>query len=174
MIPAFCINSTMATYTGQNVGAGKFDRIKSGRSAARIIAISIQVVIGLVAFFLREPLIGLFGVSGQSEAYGLEYLVTMIPCVLIFALNMSTLGSLQGAGDVMFTTFMSLSTFGLRVALAYLLGFFTPLGYRMIWLNLPMGWIYSTVISAIRFYGGKWKTKGIVRHASEGAENEAS
>ena len=34
----------------------------------------------------------------------------------------------------------------------------------MIWLNLPMGWIYSTVVSAIRFYGGKWKSKAIVKH----------
>ncbi|MBO4835960.1 MAG: MATE family efflux transporter [Lachnospiraceae bacterium] len=167
MIPAFCINSTMATYTGQNVGAGKLERIKSGRTAARIICISIQVFVGLIAFFLREPLIHLFGVSGQSEAYGIEYLVTMIPCVLIFALNMSTIGTLQGSGDVMFTTFASISGFILRVVLAYVLGLFTPLGYRMIWLNLPMGWIYSTIICAIRFYSGKWKTKGIVRHQQE-------
>ncbi|MCQ2530852.1 MAG: MATE family efflux transporter [Lachnospiraceae bacterium] len=164
MIPAMCINSTMATYTGQNVGAGKFDRIKSGRTAARIITIAVQVGVGLIAFFLRYPLIQLFGVSGQSEAYGLEYLVTMIPCVIIFALNMSTLGSLQGAGDVVFTSFVSISGFILRVGLAYILGLFTPIGYRMIWLNLPMGWIYSTIVSAIRFYGGKWKTKAIVKH----------
>ena len=160
----------MATYTGQNVGAGKFDRIKTGRTAARIITISVQVGVGLIAFFLRYPLIQLFGVSGQAEAYGLEYLVTMIPCVILFALNMSTLGSLQGAGDVIFTTFMSISGFVLRVALAYLLGLFTPIGYRMIWLNLPMGWIYSTIVSAIRFYSGKWKTKAIVKH-NEGEES---
>jgi len=174
MIPAMCINSTMATYTGQNVGAGKFDRIKTGRTAARIITISVQVGVGLIAFFLREPLIKLFGVSGQAEAYGLEYLVTMIPCVIIFALNMSTLGSLQGAGDVIFTTFMSISGFVLRVALAYILGLYTPIGYRMIWLNLPMGWIYSTIVSAIRFYGGKWKEKAIVKHDEvEEAASEA-
>lgn len=174
MIPAMCINSTMATYTGQNVGAGKFDRVKAGRTAARIITIAVQVGLGLICFFLREPLIKLFGVSGQSEAYGLEYLVTMIPCVIIFALNMSTLGSLQGAGDVIFTTFMSISGFALRVALAYILGLFTPIGYRMIWLNLPMGWVYSTIISAIRFYGGKWKSKAIVKHpAGDGEESPA-
>ncbi|MBO7729428.1 MAG: MATE family efflux transporter [Lachnospiraceae bacterium] len=169
MIPAFCINATMATYTGQNVGAGRFDRIRSGRTAARIICISIQVAVGLIAFFLRHPLIRLFGVGGVSEAYGLEYLVTMIPCVLIFALNMSTIGTLQGSGDVMFTTFASISGFVLRVVLAYVLGLFTPLGYRMIWLNLPMGWIYSTIICAIRFYGGKWKTKAIVHHEPQEA-----
>ncbi|MBR3263164.1 MAG: MATE family efflux transporter [Lachnospiraceae bacterium] len=169
MIPAFCINATMATYTGQNVGAGRFDRIRSGRTAARIICISIQVVVGLIAFFLRHPLIRLFGVGGVSESYGLEYLVTMIPCVLIFALNMSTIGTLQGSGDVMFTTFASISGFILRVVLAYVLGLFTPLGYRMIWLNLPMGWIYSTIICAIRFYGGKWKTKAIVHHEPQEA-----
>ncbi len=164
MIPAMCMNSTMATYAGQNIGAGKLDRIKAGRTAARILAISIQVILGIIAFVLRYPLIRLFGVSGVSEAYGLEYLITMIPCVIIFALNMSTIGTLQGAGDVGYTTFSSISSFGLRVALAYLLGLFTPIGYRMIWLNLPMGWVYSTIIAAIRFSRGKWKTKAIVKH----------
>lgn len=163
-IPAFSMQATMSVYTGQNVGAGKYERIKTGRVSARIIGIGIQLVIGIVAFVLRHPLIRLFGVTGAAEEIGVEFLTTMIPMVFLFVLSMSTLGTLIGAGDTVFASFNSISMFVFRCAMAYLLAFTTPLGYRMIWLNLPLGWIYSIIMTEVRYAKGKWKEKAVVKH----------
>lgn len=54
------LGAAMATYGGQNLGAGKIDRLKKGTFAAVVLGISYCIVAFIVAFFVRRPLITLF------------------------------------------------------------------------------------------------------------------
>lgn len=54
------LGASMATYGGQNLGAGRIDRIRQGVKAAAVIGISYSICAFLVATFLRKPLINLF------------------------------------------------------------------------------------------------------------------
>ena len=57
----------MVTYVGQNLGAGKIDRIRSGMRAALRIALGTSVVIALLMILLGRHILGLF-ISGTPEA----------------------------------------------------------------------------------------------------------
>lgn len=168
LIPLLGLNISVATFTGQNIGAGKPERVKRGRNAALVMAVLVTLVIGSVTFLLRDKLLLLFGLGPQALGYGSLYLAVLCPSLLLFALHISTAGVMQGAGDVMFNTFVTLSSFLFRITLAYLLAYYTPLAFRSVWFTLPIAWLYNVAMSWGRFYSGKWKTKALVKQQNGG------
>ena len=58
MIPALSLNSAMAMFTGQNIGAGKVDRVEQGWRSAVAMAVGITFVIATVLFLGAYPLAG--------------------------------------------------------------------------------------------------------------------
>ena len=70
---------------------------------------------------------------------------------------------IQGAGDVNFTTFNSMSGLLLRCICAYVMAYLTPIGYAGLWVSVPISWGYSLVLSAFRYRGRKWLTKAVVK-----------
>jgi len=71
-----------------------------------------------------------------------------------------TNGVLRGAGDVKVFMFSSLTNLSTRIIFAYTLAFF--IGQKAIWLGIPLGWIFASAISVIRYKSGKWKGKSVV------------
>ena len=66
----------MATYTGQNMGAGRFDRVKKGVSAGFAICMVCSVITGAAVYLFGPYMMKIFasGDSGQMIEYGVEYL----------------------------------------------------------------------------------------------------
>ncbi|MCQ2483492.1 MAG: MATE family efflux transporter [Clostridia bacterium] len=54
------LGASMATYAGQNLGAGRIDRIRKGTRASAVIGITYCVFAFLTVVFVRRPLISLF------------------------------------------------------------------------------------------------------------------
>lgn len=161
LIPIFCFNSSMATFTSQNVGAGELERVKRGRRSATLMGCAICVTVAVVTFLLRRQLVGLFGVSELGMGYGMLYLQILCPSLVLFCLHMVTAGVIQGAGDARFAAFLTLSSFLVRCIFAYAAAYCTPLEYQAVWLSIPLGWIYSIALSWGRYYRGAWKKKCI-------------
>ena len=161
LIPIFSFNSALAAFSSQNVGAGRIDRVKQGRRAGMSMGLACCVVIAVAAFLLRRPLISLFGVSEQGLAYGMKYLLVLCPSMPLFCLHMTTSGVMGGAGDMKFGTFMVLSSFVVRLVVAYALAYCTSLEYLAVWISIPIGWVYNLALCWGRYYSGAWMKKGI-------------
>ena len=161
MIPIFSFNTAQATFTSQNIGAGKLDRVRRGRNAGLIMGLICCAAISALTFVFRAPLVSLFGVSAEGLAYGMLHLTILCPSLLLFCLHMTTSGILHGAGDAKFGAFMTLSSFLIRLAAAYILAYATPLEYLAVWVSTPIGWLYNLAVCWGRYYSGAWKKKGI-------------
>lgn len=161
LIPIFSFNVAMSTFTGQNIGARQPERVRSGRRVCLFMCLAISAVVAVVVFLLRAQLVSLFGVSREGLSYGMQYLLILCPSLLVFCFHMIHNGVLQGAGDLGFMAFGSLSSFALRCLIAYVFAYCTPLEYMAVWLSQPVGWLYGAVLSLWRYRGGKWRDKGI-------------
>lgn len=161
-IPLFSFNAAISTFTGQNVGAGKLDRVTSGRRRGLLMGVAVSGVVAGLILLLRAQLISLFGVSPEGLRYGIMYLLILSPCLPIFGLYIINSGVLQGAGDTAYNAFVMLSSFALRCVLAYVLAYGTPLEYRAVWISMPIGWLCNLVLSWLRYYTGGWKKKAVV------------
>ncbi len=162
-IPVQSMNNGIATFTGQNVGAGRFDRVRTGRRHARYIMVPTAIIISLILWICAKPLISIFGVEGEALALGIRHLRFIAPFFVIFALYMSTAGILTGSGDVLAAACVTLSVLGVRVAATYLFNYGFHLGFPSLYYANPLGWTFGFVVVWLRFRTGIWETKSVVR-----------
>lgn len=159
MIPALSTYSAMSMFTGQNIGAGRLDRVERGFAGAVKIAVCITLVISTILFAGAYPLAGLFGVEGVALKQAVEYIRFISYAMVLFAVYQATIGVIHGSGDVLFATLCSLFSLALRVLLAYVLVFVFDFGYAMCWQTVPAGWVLCLTMALMRYKGGQWKHK---------------
>ncbi len=162
MVPIMMFFQGLANFTGQNMGAGKVERVHRGFRQTLVMAlICCAVIIAVILVFCRR-IIGCFGLNEAACELGARYLRTLVAFFVIFCLMYITNGVLQGAGDVMFPTLGSMSSLATRVICANLLAAFTGVGYASIYVSIPVGWAVGTSIVFIRLLTGRWENKALV------------
>jgi putative MATE family efflux protein len=162
LIPIFSFNIGLATFTGQNIGAGKIKRISKGLLSTELMACLICVLISISIFCFAPFLIGLFGVTDFSLQLGIQYLTYTAKFYLVFCIYIVINGVLQGSGDVMFTAGNTLSSLLIRIIAAYVMAYCTPIGYAAAWFSMPIGWFWSLALAFFRYRFGPWRKKALV------------
>ena len=56
----------LATYVGQNIGAGNLDRVRKGARQTMLLSFIVTIIIAGLILFFSEQLIDLFGISDQA------------------------------------------------------------------------------------------------------------
>ncbi len=163
IIPAQGFMMGMATFTGQNLGAGKLDRISRGVKSNLIMGLVIDALVIAVVVPLAPALIGLFGVVGSSAAVAVRYLRYCSCALALFTAYFCINGVLQGSGDVGFTAFNTISGLAMKIVFVYICAYLTPLGVASIWYGNILSWLYSLILSSLRYRFGPWRSKGIIR-----------
>ena len=162
MTPAMIFSQALAAFVGQNMGAGKNDRVIKGLNATLIMSSLVALSITSFVLLSKESLIGLFNQDPEVIRIGSEYLVIVSGCYLLFAGMFSFNGVMRGAGDTLIPMFITLFALWLiRVPGAYYLsGFMNETG--ICW-SVPIGWVAGLILSIIYYKTGKWKTKLVVK-----------
>lgn len=168
MLPNMSFGSTMTTYAGQNVGAGKYDRVTKGAKQGLIMGVATSAVItGLILLF-GKPLMGIF--TNTKELVDLSYHLLQILAVgyLVMSVTQVLSGIMRGAGDTMTPMWISVvQTIVIRVPIAYGLVYASrsaayPQGRReFIFLSLVISWVIGALITCFFYKKGKWKDKAI-------------
>lgn len=170
VIPIFSYNAGIATFTGQNIGAGNMERVRQGYKATLKLAVITCVLVITVALFGAGYLVSIFNLSGDAYEYGVTYLRFVAPFFFIFAIYQATSAMLQGAGDVFWCMMYSAISLAVRLTFSYSLAYTTPLSYRAIWVCIPIGWIVALAMALFRLKRGKWKQKAVVKSGGEAFE----
>ncbi len=153
------LGNSMSSYTAQNVGAGKTDRIKQGVKALYIISLVITLPLFISFFFFPEYMMRIFIDTNNSEIIncGTEFLKTVSPFYLFISIKLIIDGVLRGSGVMNLFMISTFSDLLLRVLLCYTL---TPFyDANGIWYSWPAGWLLATVISCLFYFTGTWKKK---------------
>ncbi len=109
----------MVTYVGQNLGAGKFERIQSGMRAAMGIAMVTSIIIAVCMLVLGKNILGLF-ISGTPEVVeqtmqiAYFYLAVMSVCLPILYVLHVTRSAIQGMGNTVLPMLSGVAEFVMR------------------------------------------------------------
>ena len=109
----------MITYMGQNLGARKLDRLKTGMRWAVIVAMGTSALIAAVMLRFGQMIIGAFISGAPSEVMeatktGYTYLSIMSICLpLLYALHV-TRSAVQGMGDTVLPMVSGIAEFAMR------------------------------------------------------------
>ncbi len=163
ILPAMNFSTALATFVGQNLGAGKQERVKSGLIATIIMSGGVALIVMAIVIMLKYQLMGLFTNDPEVIRIGGEYLVIVSSFYLVFTVMFKIAGVMRGAGDTLIPMFITLTSLWIiRIPFAWI--FSQSLGETGIWWSNPAGWITGLVLSYLYYLTGRWKTKVVVKN----------
>ncbi len=172
-LPAMSLGLAVSTLAGQNIGAGKLDRVKDVYKWGSILTASITGLITIFVYLFPHSIIELFldknnqKLIAQNQEVlkiGTKYLYIVGISYIPFALMFITNGILRGAGDTIPPLLFSIAALWvLRVPLSYTLSKYTPLGTDGIWIGMAISYVATLLINQAYYFTGRWKKKQIIQ-----------
>ncbi len=168
MMPNFSFGTAMTTYAGQNVGAGKIDRVNQGAKQGTIMAVACSTTITLAILVFGKYLMGIFTDTAELVDMSVYLMRILAVGYIAVAVTQSLSGVMRGAGDTVTPMWISLiTTVVIRVPIAYGISYLTrtpelPFGrYECIQISLLSSWVIGALLTAFFFGKGKWKKKAL-------------
>ena len=168
MMPNFSFGNAMTTFTGQNIGAKRIDRVQEGTRDGVKMAVGVSAVITLLLLLFGHHLMRVFTTTPELVDFSVRMLRILALGYVAVAVTQSLSGVMRGAGDTMTPMWISLiTTVGLRVPIAYGLAYLTrselyPTGRpESVFISLLVSWTLGAILSYAFFKKGAWKTKSV-------------
>ena len=162
MIPIIGIQSTMATYAGQNMGAKLPDRVSRGLGQGVLVSLFMTLALCVCQIAGIPLIIGAFRLDVAAAEICRQHLFASAVAIPIFAVYFPANGMFQGVGEGFHATFYALMALGLRVVFAYSLHKTAAFGYTAIWWSQAMAWTLTLIVCYAHFFRGKWKEKSLI------------
>ena len=156
-LPCTAFQTTMATYTGQNVGAGKLDRIRTGLRQTLVISFLMTLVISACVWIFAPQIIELFKLSDEAAVYCLAHLKAVALINIVLSVYIPVFGVFQGTNHSLFPMIVACCALGTRVVMVYLLRYSPFLGHTIIWWNGIFGFGMGFIITWSFYLSGRWK-----------------
>ncbi len=141
------LGNGISSFTSQNIGAKKYDRIRPGHRAGLKMAFALIIAMFLIYFIAARYLIYLFldSPTGTAMDVGVEFLRIVSPFYFTVSLKLISDGVLRGAGLMKYFMISTFTDLVFRVLLALLLSPY--FGARGIWMSWPVGWLFGAFLS---------------------------
>ena len=166
MMPNFTFGTAATTYIGQNVGAGRGDRLKPGvKAMLQLGLISSTVLVGAILLF-GHNIIGWFTKTELTIQLGVQGLQTLAFGYICFSVTQVLQGTMRGAGETKVPMYISIiATVIIRMPLAYLMAYLTrnpqwPNGQPIaLFGSLLISWVLAMLITCLSYRMKFWRRK---------------
>lgn len=160
-MPAMNFSAALSSFVGQNIGAGKIDRVKAGFVATLKMSSIISVLVSAIVLLFGDYIVRLFTTDPEVIRIGKDYLVIVGAFYIVFSSMFIIAGVMRGAGDTLIPMFISLiALWIIRIPAAWILS--KRLGEIGIWWAIPVGWCIGLSLSYIYYKTGNWKKKTVI------------
>lgn len=158
-LPMQSISLAITTFTGQNAGAEKPERIKQGIRQGMAISISITVLICVLMNIWTREIISLFNRDEGVLAYGSLFIHLLTPFTFLCCMNQIHAGVLRGVGNAKIPMFIMIFSFVVfRQIYLAIVSRITPSIYPIA-LGYPAGWIVCSILMGLYFRHSGWEKR---------------
>ena len=166
MMPNFTFGQAMTTYTGQNVGAGRPDRVRAGAKQGTLMALGCAAALTLCILLFGRSLMAIFTSTASLVEMSYHMMSILAVGYIAMAITQSLSGVMRGAGDTMTPMWISIvTTVVLRVPIAYGIAYFTrsadyPVGRpESVFISLLASWVLGALITLAAYRVGRWRKR---------------
>lgn len=179
-LPAIAVARGVETMSGQNIGAGKYDRAEQANYLAAKGLFVILAFIGVVIFLVPRPIVAVFTNDTAVITEGTTFLRYVALSFGFIGIMRAFTGGFRGAGKTLVAATISVLTLaGIRLPIAYITSQYRlPIPYadvifgvRGIWTAFFISNIAGAFIAWLWFRRGTWRD-GSVRKTSETADSD--
>lgn len=173
-MPAMAVMMAVSALTAQNIGAGKYEKIKDILKYGILINIPLLMMISLLCITFPGQIMRAFVPDMQVAKVGVDYLRIVGAGYILFSVFYVTNGIINGAGKTLSTMIISfVSLCVIRIPLAGILSH-TALGIRGIWIAIVISFAISLLNSFLYYSFGGWKSamkaEKVISAVKEGEE----
>ena len=156
-MPIQSFANAVTTFTGQNIGAGRLDRVHQGTIAATVMSMII-CIIALIIIPLGPFILGMFNSDPAVIEAGMIYLSNVMPLFILLSIVFILNAVIRGAGESIIPMIGSLASIWVgRIPAAYYIA--ANFGKEYLFYSYGVGWVLWLIISGPYYLSGKWKTK---------------
>lgn len=154
---SFCLAAT--TFTGQNIGARKPDRVKKGIWQNMAICLIYVGVVSAAMYTYAPQLISIFSAEPEVIRFGTISMRLIIPFYAILPIHQVLMGTMRGAGKTMES--MAISVGNMCVLRMIYINFLVPFfpSYEAVMMCYPITWIGTVILDVLYIWKGNWLPK---------------
>ncbi len=160
--PYGSLGMALTTYSGQNMGAGKHDRVKKGYRQAVFMVLAFSIAMIPIAYLFGTQIIGFFVKDAAVIRMGVVALRITSLCYFGLGMIYVPRAVLNGCGDTGFAMLNGFTEVACRILYSQVLTRIPILGFWGIWITTGATWITTAVVCVMRYVRGKWRTKAIL------------
>lgn len=150
------LSNAVTTFTGQNIGGKRLDRINEGLKAGLVLAVGTSIIVAAITLIFSRPVVNILVETNEAAESAMIYLRTVVPFYFIMGVMFTYNSVLRGTGKSIVPMLSSmLSLWLLRVPMSFF--FAKNFGIDYIYFSYSMGWVLGCIISAGYFHFGSWK-----------------
>lgn len=156
ILPVLSISMAVTTFTGQNVGANRLDRVKKGMYSSLIMVLVYTVFIGAVLLIFSHQVLGLFTHSTQVIMYGQLAMKYFCPYYFLLGILNVFAGTVRGAGKgipPMIILLFSMCIFRI-LWIKIALPFYSSIDG--VFILYPISWLVGAILMIFYTKFGKW------------------
>lgn len=154
-LEAFALAIT--TFVGQNIGAKKPKRLKSGIITALVMTLLFVASVSSILVIFRTPLMKIFTSEKDVIFYGTKMIVILAPFYVIFSVTEVLSGAIRGSGTAV--PIMIITLIGMFIIRLGWIFTAMPM-YKTIdiicW-SYPISWVFTCILTLIYYFKGKWR-----------------
>ncbi|MCI7791705.1 MAG: MATE family efflux transporter [Lachnospiraceae bacterium] len=160
--PYGSLGAAITTYTGQNIGAGKVDRVKKGYRVGFLCVVIFSLIMLIPGQFFGRQIVGIFVQDEAVISIGAKGLA--ITSWFYFFLGMIYVARsvLNGAGDAVYAMINGLMEVAGRVGFAVPLTMIPFIGMWGVFLTTGLTWALTGIVSMHRYKKGEWAKRVMV------------
>lgn len=160
--PYGSLGAAITTYTGQNIGAGKVDRVKKGYRVGFLCVVIFSLIMLIPGQFFGRQIVGIFVQDEAVISIGAKGLA--ITSWFYFFLGMIYVARsvLNGAGDAVYAMINGLMEVAGRVGFAIPLTMIPFIGMWGVFLTTGLTWALTGIVSMHRYKKGEWAKRVMV------------
>ena len=155
-LPVTCFTQALSTFVGQNLGAGKHDRVKKGVAFGIACSCIIAELIGALAYLLAPQLIDFFSESSEAIAFGAQHMRTICLFYCLLAFSHCIAAIMRGAGKATVPMFTMLACWCLFRVTYITVAVKLVNQLTTVSRAYPITWTLSSIIFLIYFLKADW------------------
>ncbi len=153
------MSNAISTYTSQNAGASKYDRIIKGFKSGLLLCIILTIITTTMFLIIPEQLLSIFASGNDNKEYflstGKKFIYYVAPFFILLCIKIPCDGILKGSKDMRSFMIATFADLVVRVGLTFILE--PIMGMDGIFISWPIGWAVGMALSVSFYFMGRWK-----------------
>lgn len=161
ILPVMSYSMALTTFTGQNMGAKKYDRVKQGARSGILMSLLTTIAISALLLIFGEQVLSIFSDNAKVISYGLYMMRILAPFYIFLAISHAFNGIIRGAGITTIPMIVMITCWcGMRMTWILLsVPIFHDIG--VVFMGWPLTWAASALWLFIYYKKGNWMKRSM-------------